>query len=271
MSDLEQQSVENSVEPTQQPETQVNNELNNTQSRDWEAEARQMGWTDNFKGDPNKFIDAKTFVEKGENQMPLMKAEIKELREKTKERDEFLKKIADNNKYLREQLDLERQRNLDKSINQAFEDGDREKHSQLLKERDDFVKQQKQFEFENKQNIEPTQPSIPTEIVSWVENNYLYKTDVNYKQRADVEFEYICKINSNNTVQQNLNLLTSRMQEINRPKFNAVGGGQTIIAQSSNKKTYSDLPENAKTMCKQFVRSGLFKSEQDYINEYFNQ
>ena len=42
---------------------------------DIEQEARQMGWApqEGFKGDPEKWVDAETFVERGRNIMPILK------------------------------------------------------------------------------------------------------------------------------------------------------------------------------------------------------
>lgn len=37
----------------------------------------------------------------------------------------------------------------------------------------------------------------------------------------------------------------------------------------SDEKTYADLPKEAKSACDDFVKRGLFKSKQAYVNEYF--
>lgn len=43
--------------------------------RDFETEARSQGWTDKdaFKGDPNKWVDAETFVKRADEVMPFLK------------------------------------------------------------------------------------------------------------------------------------------------------------------------------------------------------
>lgn len=45
--------------------------------RDFEAEAREHGWTpeSEFKGDPKRFIDAETFMKRADEMMPLLKAD----------------------------------------------------------------------------------------------------------------------------------------------------------------------------------------------------
>jgi hypothetical protein len=262
--ETESQEIESTVE------TKDNN-VNSTQpQRDWENEARVMGWTDKFKGDPTKFIDAKTFVEKGENEIGLIKADVRKLQGITKEKDEFIKRIAEDNARIRQELDKARQKEVDKSMHQAFEDGDKERYDQAIKDRDEFIKSQKEYEIKNSQPA--TSNNVPQEIVNWVENNPAYKTDENYRRRTDAEFRYICDLNPNNSIQQNLDLLTEKVSAINnKPKFNAVGGSQTPIVSGDRKKGYNDLPEEAKDLCKQYVKKGIFKDNQSYADIYFNQ
>jgi hypothetical protein len=49
--------------------------------RNYEAEARELGWRplSDFKGDPEKFVDAQEYVEKGETLMPILKANNRKL------------------------------------------------------------------------------------------------------------------------------------------------------------------------------------------------
>ena len=48
-----------------------------------EISARAMGWRpqDEFGGDPERWVDADTFVARGEQVMPLLKAQNKKLRQ----------------------------------------------------------------------------------------------------------------------------------------------------------------------------------------------
>lgn len=68
------------------------------EDRNFEAEASKLGWQpeDKFKGDTSKWIDAKTFVERGETVLPIVKAqlrktqlEMEELRKSAKEFEAF--------------------------------------------------------------------------------------------------------------------------------------------------------------------------------------
>lgn len=61
------------------------------QPEEYESKAKAQGWTpqDQFKGDPNKWVDAETFVKRSEESLPLLKKELQHERNarKTVERD----------------------------------------------------------------------------------------------------------------------------------------------------------------------------------------
>src|SRR5216684_6197221 len=48
-----------------------------------ESQAKELGWVDkdSFKGDPEKWVDARTYVDRGEHVLPIVKATAKRLRE----------------------------------------------------------------------------------------------------------------------------------------------------------------------------------------------
>jgi hypothetical protein len=86
------------------------------ETRDWEAEARSQGWTDKdeFKGPADKWIDAESFVKRGETINPFMKKQNDYLRrelEKVKgvvqrlskaEKDAYDNAMADIRRQMRE-------------------------------------------------------------------------------------------------------------------------------------------------------------------------
>lgn len=53
-----------------------------TNSAEVEAQAREIGWTpeSDYKGDPAKFVDAKTYLERGQHVLPIVKATNRRLR-----------------------------------------------------------------------------------------------------------------------------------------------------------------------------------------------
>ncbi len=57
--------------------------INESQApRDFEAEAKEHGWSpkEDFKGDPNRWVDAETFMKRADEMMPLLKAQNQKLK-----------------------------------------------------------------------------------------------------------------------------------------------------------------------------------------------
>lgn len=75
-------------------------ETDTTDPRDYETEARDMGWVPEteWKGDkkPAKFLDAKDFVERGEHIIPILKSRLDKQEREFRETIAGLKKVTDN-------------------------------------------------------------------------------------------------------------------------------------------------------------------------------
>lgn len=64
-----------------------------------EVKAKEMGWSpkEEFRGDPEKWVDAETFVKRGEEVLPILKANNRRLQERIAQTD---KKLEETNKLL---------------------------------------------------------------------------------------------------------------------------------------------------------------------------
>ena len=62
-----------------------------------EQEARTLGWVpqEEFKGDPNRWVDADTFVERGHTVMPILRKNNERLETLVKQQAEELNKMKD--------------------------------------------------------------------------------------------------------------------------------------------------------------------------------
>ncbi len=100
-----------------------------TEERDYETEARSMGWQppDEFKGAGKQFVDAKTFVERGEQLIPFMKAQMKHLNDQIKEQNKQITKLtkAEQSAYDSAMTDLKAQ------MKSAVESGDVDKFDKI--------------------------------------------------------------------------------------------------------------------------------------------
>lgn len=63
-----------------------------TEDRDYEAEARQLGWhpLSEFNGDPKDFVDAKAFVIRGESRLPILQENNRKLSQRVRRTDDEL-------------------------------------------------------------------------------------------------------------------------------------------------------------------------------------
>lgn len=75
-----------------------------SQDANFEAQASKMGWKpqEKFKGDPARWVDAKTYVERGEEVLPIVKAQLRktetelaEVRKAAQEWQEFNRKATE--------------------------------------------------------------------------------------------------------------------------------------------------------------------------------
>lgn len=79
--------------------------------RDYEAEARENGWTpkEDFRGEPERWKDAKTFVEDGERILPIVRSQLAKTREElARERKAFDERVERMEKIQRETLDRQK-------------------------------------------------------------------------------------------------------------------------------------------------------------------
>lgn len=67
-----------------------------SEARDYEAEARQLGWTpkDEFRGDESRWIDAEAFIKRGEEQMPLLKKQVQDQKGKIEFLERQVKRLT---------------------------------------------------------------------------------------------------------------------------------------------------------------------------------
>lgn len=89
-------------------------EAQTPQERDFEAEARQQGWTpqEDFKGDPSRWIDAETFVKRADEVMPLLKKQNQAYKRDNEDLKRRIRKLerSEQAAYENARADLERQR-----------------------------------------------------------------------------------------------------------------------------------------------------------------
>lgn len=243
------------------------------------AKAEKMGWTpkDQFKGDPSKWRPADEFVERGENMLPIVRAQVKrqereiaELRQTVQQFAEFASKSeARAMEKALTQLRQERADAIAKGDGAAFDRVD----SQIE-------------ELKNKAEQRPAprqQESTSPEFDEWLTRN---------KWAEDRKLQVIGKGIADAMVEDGeratgialLDKVTEEMkrrypEKFENPRRNAaptVEGG--AAPRKSGGKTFADMPAEARAACERMAKNGyagkpdeMAKFKATYVKNYFEE
>ncbi len=247
--------------------------------------AKDQGWVplEEFRDDESKWVDASTFVKRGDEINPILRKHNKDLQkqleaanakateaiEAAKEFKEFQKKNFEKEKSL-----LERQieqLKAKKKVAYNEQDGD------LVVEIEEAIDELK----EEKANLKPPKETIvapPAQVIDatlqkWLDKNTWFGQDEKLTRRVNGLGAALRGEQPNLTGQAFLDALDEEIQETFPDKFkrekpvNAVESSSTRPTRSG-KKTYDDLPADAKAACNRYLKQGLFKTKEEYVAEY---
>lgn len=248
-----------------------------------EARARAMGWTpkDEFKGDPAKWRDANEFVERGEREVPLLRAQNKRLEAKigelsttVREMGEYLSK-TEQRAYDRALTDLKQQRK--EAI--AAGDGDAfDKAEDGIKalERDVAAKAAKHAEKKDDSGADPV-------YTEWESRNPWLK-DAELSDYAEFAAQKLRAGGEKATGTEFLDMVAAKVKAQFPTKFTnprresaqAVEGAAP--ARRSGGKTYADMPAEARAACDRMAKNGFAGNDKamasfkaDYVKQYFEE
>lgn len=271
------------------PETQEQGSETTITERDYEAEARDMGWVPEaeFKGDkkPAKFLDAKEFVERGETVLPFVQRENRRLKEEREKKDkEFEERVA--------KLDRMAQANL-----KALQDRHAQELAALKVSREAAVEKGDVAEFRRlEKQITDHEAAKPTDAVpeakpdpaaeaqkaqevqtAWMGKNDWYGKDAVMTGYANYVSQGFLQANPNITMEENLRLTDEAMRKQFPTAFKVktdanghapVESGGEPKGGASRTPLFDKLPAEAKAMAKQNVADGLYKNVEDWAKAY---
>ena len=259
-----------------------------------EKEARAQGWVpkDEFRGKETDWIEAEVFVQRGREINPILrknneriqkeldkaKKDLEELRIGVEEFKKFTKEATDKKiaNYEVELVTLREQKKL------AISSGDGELAVQL-DDQMDAVKEARAAAKEDAKEVVKEAEKAPTtspKIEAWVEDNQWYKTNKAMSTATNAIAEEVRASYPFYTEDQFLEELDKRLEDTFSPeklgrkvkaKNPMDSGSNTSTAGSSSKgkNTYANLPQDAKEACDMFVKQGLVKNREEYVESYF--
>jgi hypothetical protein len=256
-------------------------------------EARSSGWVplEEFRDAPEKWVDAETFVRRGNEINPILRkhnAELKrELQATRAEAQEAIQAAREFRAFQKEQferkkVELEVQiKNLREAKKDAITNGDGEKAG-AIEEAIDTLKDEKAA---LKAPVTPQISSIPQidpSLTAWIEKNTWYgKSSEDSIERTEMTNALATAVRRKNQELKGQDFLDALDREID-DKFpdwrgkkkdkngSPVEGASGAARPSGGRgKSYSDLPPEAKAACDKYVKQKLLTREA-YVEEYFS-
>lgn len=282
-------------EQSQQPDPQV------------EKRAREMGWSpkDKFRGDPTNWVDAETYVKRGEEMLPIvraenrrMAAELSAVRTELAQSNENIQALMGANQAIARDRAQARKRELNSAIREARSQQNDDRADELQEELDsvnDTLKElgpaQNSNGQGNGQGRQPQQQRIPPEQLAWQQDNPWYGTDVRKTALATGIAQELRADPANQglTGRAFLDRVSEEVDKIfdsgnsRRSAPSRVEGGSRSTGGgggSANEKSWNDLPQDAQAACNRFEKTMVGKGKtfadqtawrKHYITQYFLQ
>ena len=278
----EQQVVEGQQEGSQEA----------PQEAQYESEARAQGWVakEEFRGSENDWVDAETFVRRGKEIMPILRKNneklLKELSEAKKAAEEARQAAREFREFQKEQFER-KTKDLEVQLEQlkiAKRDAINEGSGDRVLAIDDAMDELKEQRIQAKEDLKAAElkakevPQVTADPIlnEWMDKNEWFGKDAKLTGIANGLGVELRKENPGLVGKAFLEKLDAELAEMipskfgKKTTFNPMEGtpnGTARPAASSGKKSYNNLPSDAKAACDKFVKQGLMTKEQ-YVAEY---
>lgn len=241
---------------------------------DFEAKAREDGWvpSEEWKGDQSRWVDAKTFVERGQQFLPIVQAkyrktletvdslrkEVDELKMGSKEYREFAEKALARERQEKEskitELETLRKKAISEGDGDAFDRADK-KLTELRQE-------------------PAAKPALAPETQAWLTENTWYSQDPVLRGIADGLSDVVAAENPGLKGRAFLDKLREKVQTEVPHKFQNFRRETSITEDHQRKtpskkgRTYEDLPDDAKTACSRFLKQIPGFTKEAFLSQY---
>lgn len=256
---------------------------------DYEVEARKYGWVpkEEFRDDESKWRPAKEFVERGQEILGFVRKELNKTKEQLaaeraefenfrKEADEFKKyrEKAEENAYKRALAELKDQKK------KAIELGDGDAVVEIDDEIDKIKTEKQAAKAAPTETVDLVKVQNQRILNSWIaDGNEIFAKDAEVMQLAN-DYADVVRLDPKTKHLVGIEYLDAVAEKVReaaphkfgnpaRTKPSAVGAsGDASRTVTGKKKSYADLPEDAKKACDKFVKNGWLTKEK-YVEDYF--
>ena len=283
----EEKQVEQQEASTQQEVQQIDPQT--------EKEARLFGWVpkEEFRGSESDWVDAEVFVKRGKEINPILRKNnellMKKLDEKAKEIDSIKESVEEFKKFQKESFERKSAEyevqiaQLKTKKREAIAAGDGDTVVDIDDQIDSLKEAQKEAKAEAAKKPEPTpkteaQASVPDDpdLQSWLGRNQWFGQDTEMTDMANGLGASVRKQFPHLTGRAFLDKLDDKIAEYfpqkvlgKKAKGSSVDStGNVRGGTSTGKKSYDNLPDDAKQACDRFIKNGWIKSKQEYVDSY---
>lgn len=268
-----------------------------------EQTARSMGWRpqEEWKSDPDKWVDAKEFVERGEQILPILRANNRDLRDNVltlKQQNDKLAQELNATRTIVQGLEkhfnasLERQladqrRQLRAELKDAVEDRDTDRELDIREQLDQLTEAEREAKAkqdENKEKLKAT-PSTSQEVVDpmlarWIEDHPWFGEDKKRTRAVVRAAEDLRDEGDETTGLAFYNKALERAEGGNNTPVDKVSSGNSRSNASRGARTFASLPAEAREACmadvENFVGEGkLYKTAKEwqdfYVKTYYGE
>lgn len=260
-----------------------------------EKEARLFGWVpkEEFRGSESDWVDAEVFVKRGKEINPILRKNnellMKKLDEKAKEIDSIKASVEEFKKFQKESFERKSAEyevqiaQLKTKKREAIAAGDGDTVVDIDDQIDSLKEAQREAKAEAAKKPEPApqteaQASVPDdpELQSWLGRNQWFGEDSEMTDMANGLGASVRKQFPHLTGRAFLDKLDEKIVEYfpqkvlgKKAKGSSVDStGNVRGGTSSGKKSYDNLPDDAKQACDRFIKNGWIKSKQEYVDNY---
>jgi hypothetical protein len=283
-------SEENQVE-----QQEVSNEQQEQEQHQVEKEARIFGWVpkEEFRGSDSDWVDAEVFVKRGKEINPILRKNnellMKKLDEKAKEIDSIKASVEEFKAFQQESFERKAAEyevqiaQLKSQKREAIAAGDGDLVVDIDDQIDSLKDAQKEAKAEAKKKAEEpakteAQVSIPNDpdLQSWLGRNQWFGDDVEMTDVANGLGASVRRQFPHLSGRAFLDKLDEKIVEYfphktlgKKAKGSAVDStGNVRGGTTSGKKSYDNLPDDARQACDRFIKQGWIKSKQEYVDSY---
>lgn len=262
-----------------------------------EDAARRMGWRpkEEYRGDPEKWRPADEFVERGLNELPVLrdryrkldekyakdvgdlKNQVKEMGEVLSEFREFASK-GEERAYQRAMRELVAKR--DAAVMHADTETFKATQAEIDSLNDSVRQTVKEHKKEEVKQPAQTAQAVDPYVEQWVSENSWFTSSKMLKNAAVAFHTALLEDSPGLSLRENLAMVREEVMKRFPEKFEnkrrsapaAVSdGGSADTSRRGKGKGYNDLPPDAKAACDRFVKTIPGFTKDSYVKQYFGE